>query len=99
MRPMGRRGGGTGSGRCTSCSVCILVSLALREPCGEHQRACVRYRCYNAVDNFGGIMDWLATLGMAMGSAWLSGINLYATVVTLGLLERFKLVHLPGDLG
>jgi hypothetical protein len=33
-----------------------------------------------------------------MGSAWLSGINLYATVATLGLLERFKFVHLPGDL-
>jgi hypothetical protein len=42
--------------------------------------------------------DWLATLGTAMGSAWLSGINLYATVVTLGLLERFHLVKLPGDL-
>ena len=34
-----------------------------------------------------------------MGSAWLSGINLYATVATLGLLQRFNLVHLPGDLG
>jgi hypothetical protein len=34
-----------------------------------------------------------------MGSAWLSGINLYATVATLGLLQRFHLVHLPGDLG
>jgi hypothetical protein len=44
-------------------------------------------------------MDWLATLGVGLGSAWLSGINLYATVVTLGLLERFKFVHLPGDLG
>lgn len=33
-----------------------------------------------------------------MGSAWLSGINLYATVLTLGLLQRFHLVHLPGDL-
>jgi hypothetical protein len=33
-----------------------------------------------------------------MGSAWLSGINLYATVLTLGLLERFHLVKLPGDL-
>ncbi|MEO6723926.1 MAG: DUF4126 domain-containing protein [Blastocatellia bacterium] len=42
--------------------------------------------------------DWLTTLGTAMGSAWLSGINLYATVVTLGLLERFHLVKLPGDL-
>ena len=43
-------------------------------------------------------MEWLATLGTAMGSAWLSGINLYATVVTLGLLERFNLVKLPGGL-
>ena len=33
-----------------------------------------------------------------MGSAWLSGINLYATVVTLGLLARFHLVQLPGEL-
>jgi hypothetical protein len=33
-----------------------------------------------------------------MGSAWLSGINLYATVLTLGLLQRFHLVKLPGDL-
>lgn len=43
-------------------------------------------------------MDWLSTLGVAMGSAWLSGINLYAAVTTLGLLERFHLVQLPGDL-
>ena len=33
-----------------------------------------------------------------MGSAWLSGINLYAAVVTLGLLQRFNMVQLPGDL-
>jgi hypothetical protein len=42
--------------------------------------------------------DWLSTLGFAMGSAWLSGINLYATVATLGLLQRFQLVELPGQL-
>ncbi len=42
-------------------------------------------------------MDF-STLGFAMGSAWLSGINLYATVLTLGLLQRFNLAHLPGDL-
>jgi Domain of unknown function (DUF4126) len=41
----------------------------------------------------------LSTLGIAMGSAWLSGINLYAVVFTLGLLQRFNLVQLPGDLG
>ena len=43
-------------------------------------------------------MDF-STLGFAMGSAWLSGINLYATVLTLGLLQRFHLANLPGDLG
>jgi hypothetical protein len=42
-------------------------------------------------------MDW-TTLGVAMGSAWLSGINLYATVVTLGLLQKFSFVKLPGEL-
>jgi uncharacterized membrane protein len=41
----------------------------------------------------------LTTLGFAMGSAWLSGINLYATVGTLGLLQRYHIVQLPGDLG
>ena len=40
----------------------------------------------------------LSTVGFAMGSAWLSGINLYATVLMLGLLERFELAKLPGDL-
>ena len=41
---------------------------------------------------------WLTTLGFAMGSAWLSGINLYATVLTLGILERLGLASMPGDL-
>lgn len=40
----------------------------------------------------------LTTLGFAVGSAWLSGINLYATVFMLGILQRFHLAHLPGDL-
>jgi len=34
-----------------------------------------------------------------LASAWVSGINLYAAVATLGLLERFGFAHLPGDLG
>lgn len=42
--------------------------------------------------------EWITTLGFAMGSAWLSGINLYATVATLGLLQRFHLATLPGNL-
>lgn len=43
-------------------------------------------------------MNPLATLGLGLGSAWLSGFNLYATVLTLGLLQRFHLVQLSGDL-
>jgi len=43
-------------------------------------------------------MDSLATWGVAMGAAWLSGIRLYASVLMLGLLQRFGWAHLPGDL-
>jgi hypothetical protein len=43
-------------------------------------------------------LNSLAALGVGMGSAWLSGFNLYATVLTLGLLQRFHLAHLPGNL-
>lgn len=45
------------------------------------------------------LMDLTSTLAMAMGSSWLSGVNLYATVATLGLLGRFGHVPLPGSLG
>ena len=33
-----------------------------------------------------------------MGSSWVSGINLYACVATLGLLGRFAHLQLPGEL-
>ena len=42
--------------------------------------------------------DWLPTLTLALGSAWTSGINLYATVTVLGLLQKFGATHLPGGL-
>lgn len=43
-------------------------------------------------------MDWFSTLTLALGSAWTSGINLYATVAVLGLLQKFGSIHLPGGL-
>lgn len=43
-------------------------------------------------------MSILSTLAFAMGCAWVSGINLYAAVATLGLLGRFAHLQLPGDL-
>lgn len=43
-------------------------------------------------------MEWFSTLSLALGSAWTSGINLYATVAVLGLLEKFGWAKLPGGL-
>ncbi|MBV9241576.1 MAG: DUF4126 domain-containing protein [Acidobacteria bacterium] len=43
-------------------------------------------------------MEWFSTLSLALGSAWTSGINLYATVTVLGLLEKFGWAKLPGGL-
>src|SRR6187551_302548 len=43
-------------------------------------------------------MEWLSTITLALGSAWTSGINLYATVTVLGLLQKFGATHLPGGL-
>lgn len=43
-------------------------------------------------------MGALQSLGFAMGVAFASGLNLYATVATLGLLDRFGVVDLPGGL-
>ncbi len=42
--------------------------------------------------------EWLPTLSLALGSAWTSGINLYATVSMLGLLQKFGATKLPGGL-
>ncbi|HEX8150482.1 MAG TPA: DUF4126 family protein [Pyrinomonadaceae bacterium] len=44
-------------------------------------------------------MNLIQILGLAVGSAWTSGINLYATVAVLGLLQHYGLVRLPGALG
>ena len=43
-------------------------------------------------------MNLIGTLAIAMGAGWVSGINLYATVATLGLLGRFANLRLPGEL-
>ncbi|MBX3298915.1 MAG: DUF4126 domain-containing protein [Acidobacteria bacterium] len=43
-------------------------------------------------------MEWFSTLTLALGSAWTSGINLYATVSVLGLLQKFGAAKLPGGL-
>lgn len=43
-------------------------------------------------------MEWFSTLTLALGTAWTSGINLYATVTVLGLLQKFGATKLPGGL-
>src|SRR4030088_2715164 len=43
-------------------------------------------------------MNPIETLGLALGAGFSSGLNLYATVATLGLLQRFGVIHLPGSM-
>jgi Domain of unknown function (DUF4126) len=43
-------------------------------------------------------MNPLQAISLALGAGFSSGLNLYATVATLGLLERFGVVHLPEKL-
>jgi hypothetical protein len=42
--------------------------------------------------------DTLAVLAVALAASWASGLNAYATVLVLGLAQRFGLVTLPHDL-
>ncbi len=43
-------------------------------------------------------MGTLEALSLAMGTAWTSGINLYATVAALGIAGRMEMIQLPPDL-
>jgi hypothetical protein len=43
-------------------------------------------------------MSGLESLGFSVSTAFASGLNLYATVTVLGLLQRFHIIHLPGAL-
>ncbi len=43
-------------------------------------------------------MGVLETLGLAMGTAWTAGINVYATVAALGLAGRYEMIQLPDEL-
>jgi Domain of unknown function (DUF4126) len=43
-------------------------------------------------------MSPIETLGLALGAGFSSGLNLYATIATLGLLQRFGIIHLPPSL-
>jgi hypothetical protein len=43
-------------------------------------------------------MTPLESLGFALGTAFASGLNLYATAATLGLLHRFDVIELPAGL-
>jgi hypothetical protein len=43
-------------------------------------------------------MNPVETLSLALGAGFSSGLNLYATVATLGLLQRYGVIHLPASL-
>jgi hypothetical protein len=43
-------------------------------------------------------MNPIETLSLVLGAGFSSGLNLYATIATLGLLERSGIIHLPPHL-
>jgi hypothetical protein len=43
-------------------------------------------------------MGTIEGLSLAMGTAWTSGINLYATVAALGIANRLEMIQLPQNL-
>ena len=43
-------------------------------------------------------MGTIETLSLFMGTAWTSGINLYATIAALGIAHRLEMIHLPQNL-
>lgn len=43
-------------------------------------------------------MGMLETLSLAMGAAWTSGLNLYATIAALGIAGNAGMIQLPPDL-
>src|SRR5437870_11297930 len=43
-------------------------------------------------------MGTLEALSLAMGTAWTSGINLYATVAALGIAGQLDMIQLPPNL-
>jgi Domain of unknown function (DUF4126) len=43
-------------------------------------------------------MNPVEILSLALGAGFSSGLNLYATVATLGLLQRYGVIHLPAAL-
>jgi Domain of unknown function (DUF4126) len=43
-------------------------------------------------------MGTIEALSLAMGTAWTSGINLYATVAALGIAARSEMIQLPPEL-
>jgi hypothetical protein len=43
-------------------------------------------------------MATIEALSLAMGTAWTSGINLYATIAALGIAGRAEMIHLPPGL-
>src|ERR1700745_2550305 len=43
-------------------------------------------------------MDTLQSLSLALGTAWASGINLYATVAALGIAGRIEMIQPPPEL-
>ncbi|MFH1868993.1 MAG: DUF4126 domain-containing protein [Candidatus Omnitrophota bacterium] len=43
-------------------------------------------------------MEVINNIGLLMGSSWASGVNLYLTIASLGIMKRTGAIELPGNL-
>ena len=73
---------------CLFVEICAWTKFAIRNSQSEIPRLYLIIRG----------MELISKLAIAMGASWVSGINLYACVATLGLLSRFADLKLPGEL-
>src|SRR5919106_4947646 len=77
---------------------CSAAIAAADSASNEGTYKAIIRRLLNRIAGFYRMASLISTIAIAMGASWVSGINLYATVATLGLLGRFAQLQLPGEL-
>src|ERR687898_1036979 len=77
------------------CSAAIAEAVSASN---EGADRAIIWRFLDRIAGFYRMAQLISTIAIAMGASWVSGINLYASVATLGLLGRFADLQLPGEL-
>src|SRR4030095_9261739 len=83
-----------------SSAILTTASTSKRGVCSSTVRIVLTFVlfCASLRHNPAAMTQLISTIAVAMGASWVSGINLYPPVATLGLLSRFAHLRLPGEL-